>query len=120
MTPKSKIQNPKSLPYISFELPQGFSKAGQVYRQGQMRLATGEDEWVAQQRIQTAENDPHSILVRLSRVTSFTDYPPLCPEDIGHLFMPDLNYLLGLYNTLNPPECELSLSGEAQAIPGSL
>lgn len=104
---------------MSFELPQGFAKDGQVYRQGHMRLATGKDEWVAQQNMQTSDNDAYSVLIRLSRVTSFTDYPHLCPDDMGHLFMPDLSYLLELYNTLNPPECGLSLLGEGQAIPGS-
>ena len=84
-----------------------------------MRLATGKDEWIAQQNIQASKNDAYGLLMRLSQVTSFTDYPVLCPDDIGHLFMPDLTHLLDLYNTLNPPEYELSMLGEPQAIPGN-
>ncbi|MCG8368127.1 MAG: hypothetical protein MJA27_32935, partial [Pseudanabaenales cyanobacterium] len=61
-------------------------------------------------------------------VISFTDQPclspaspdhpdTLSPDDLGNLFMPDLHYLIERYNTINPPDYELSLVGESQAIP---
>ena len=103
---------------VSFELPQGLATTtGPVYRQGKMRLATGEDELMAQQAVQMLENNAYGVLVRLSRVASFDGHPPLTADDIGNLFMPDLTYLLNLYNALNPPHCELSVLGEPVAIP---
>ncbi|MCG8367217.1 MAG: hypothetical protein MJA27_28250, partial [Pseudanabaenales cyanobacterium] len=100
---------------VPFELPQGLETAtGQVCRQGQMRLATGADELAAQRAAQMMDNDAYGVLVRLSRVISFTDQPclspaspdhpdTLSPDDLGNLFMPDLHYLIERYNTINPP-----------------
>lgn len=84
---------------------------------GQMRLATGADELAAQRAAQLLEHDAYGILVRLARVVSFADYPNLSPDDMGDLFMPDITYLIDLYNDLNPPDYGLSLLGEPQAIP---
>ena len=103
---------------IPFELPQGLAaETGKVYRHGHMRLATGADEWEAQQAAEMLANDAYGILMRLSRVITLSDRPRLSPDDIGQLFMPDIHYLIDLYNTLNPPDCRLSLLGEFQAIP---
>lgn len=110
-----------ALTAIPFELPQGLQTAtGQVYRQGRMRLATGADELIAQRAVQVIDSHAYGVLVRLSRVVAMTDWQgpePLSPDDLGNSFMPDLKYLLALYNTLNPPNYELSLLGETQAIP---
>lgn len=103
---------------LPFELPQGWvNETGKVSRHGQMRLATGADEWVAQQAAQVMANDAYGILMRLSRVIVLSDRPPLSPDDMGTLFMPDIHYLIDLYNDLNPPDYRLSLLGEFQAIP---
>lgn len=106
---------------IPFELPQGLqTETGQVCRQGQMRLATGADELIAQRAVQVIENQAYGVLVRLSRVVTMTGWPGpnvLSPDDLGNSFMPDLKYLLELYNALNPPDYGLSLLGEIQAIP---
>lgn len=106
---------------IPFELPQGLqTQTGQVYRQGQMRLATGADELIAHRAVQVVENLAYGVLVRLSRVVTMVDWHgqnPLSPDDLGNAFMPDLKYLLELYNALNPPDYGLSLLGETRAIP---
>ena len=130
-TSDSKIQEavtrtatpPATTYVIPFELPQGLIKEpGQCYRQGWMRPATGEDELMAQQGAMMTDNFAFGILVRLSRVIALAPQPDLdpvslSPEDIGNLFMPDLRYLLELYNSINPPDYGLSLVGESRAIP---
>ncbi|NER79383.1 MAG: hypothetical protein F6K42_07325 [Leptolyngbya sp. SIO1D8] len=116
---------------VPFELPQGLqTETGQVYRYGQMRLATGADELAAQRAAQVMDSSAYGILVRLARVVTIAGWPgakpanvdphnsqPLSPDDLGNSFMPDLKHLLELYNALNPPDYGLSLLGETQAIP---
>ncbi|MBD0270261.1 MAG: hypothetical protein ICV77_18470, partial [Cyanobacteria bacterium Co-bin8] len=110
--------NPVAVPQIPFELPQGLAaEVGQVYRQGHMRLATGEDELLSQQSAQLLDSSAYGILVRLSRVIVLTGCPALTADDLGNLFMPDIHYLIETYNALNSPEYRLSLSGESRAIP---
>lgn len=108
---------------IPFELPEGLHlDANNVARQGEMRLATTEDEQVAQHAAHMMDNQAYGILVRLARVITLTGRSrteSLSPDDLGKLFMPDLTYLIELYNDINPPEYGLSLVGEPRAIPWS-
>ena len=102
---------------VPFELPQGFAATtGHIYRHGHMRLATGADELMAHQAAEMLDNTAYSTLVRLSRVITLTDQPDFSPDDVGNLFMPDLTYLIELYNDINPPAYGMSVLGETLAI----
>jgi hypothetical protein len=112
------VINPEpETPPIPFELPQGLEADGRVYRQGSMRLATGADELRAHKAAQALDNTAYGVLLRLARVVTLTARPALTADDMGELFMPDLNYLIELYNDINPPRCRLTLLGELPAIP---
>jgi len=89
-----------------FTLPRGFlDAAGQLQRQGRMRLATALDEInaIADPRVQ--ENDAYLPVVLLSRVvTALGDLPHITPHVVEGLFASDLAYLEDLYARLNSAE----------------
>lgn len=88
----------------SFVLPKGLvTDAGDIVREGRMRLATGRDELAALRDPDVADaDDPRLGLVVLSRViTSFGDRDGLSPDDLEGLFAADLAHLQELYRALN-------------------
>ncbi|MEM6254102.1 MAG: hypothetical protein AAF821_14385 [Cyanobacteria bacterium P01_D01_bin.156] len=114
LEPASK---PPGSTQVPLELPQGFTTETEAYRQGHMRLATGADELAAHHGSQMMDSDAYGILLRLSRVTQLQGHPQLSADDVGHLFMADVHYLIELYNDINPSDYRLSLMGELLAIP---
>jgi hypothetical protein len=91
---------------FEFTLPRGYvDAAGQVQRQGSMRLATALDEIQSMQDPRVEAHQAYLPIVLFSRVvTRLGDLPSVTPRVIGDLFAADLLYLEDLYIRLNSPE----------------
>lgn len=120
---------------FEFMLPRGLvDEAGQVHRQGTMRLATARDELVAQRHPQVQQYPEYLMLVLLSQVIGpLGTLQAVSPTQLEQLFTQDLSYLKEFYNRLNQQghpyvaahcsQCdrtfhvELALAGELSATP---
>jgi hypothetical protein len=88
---------------IKFTLPRGYlDPAGQVHREGTMRLATALDEIEAAGDPRLRANEAYLPVVLLSRViTQLGELPFVTPQVVADLFASDLVYLEDLYLRLN-------------------
>ncbi|WP_329477763.1 hypothetical protein OG555_37010 [Kribbella sp. NBC_01484] len=86
-----------------FKLPHGYVDAeGNLHREGQMRLATAEDEVLPLRDPRVQMNPGYLVIILLSRVlTRLGDLPDVNPKVIEGLFAGDFAYLEGLYRTIN-------------------
>jgi hypothetical protein len=91
---------------FSFTLPRGYiDAAGQIQREGRMRLATALDEIEAVQDPRVQNNDAYLPVLLLSRViTQLGTLPAVTPQIVAGLFVIDLAYLEDLYQRMNSPE----------------
>ncbi|MEC4803418.1 MAG: phage tail assembly protein [Jaaginema sp. PMC 1080.18] len=99
---------------FSFILPKGWlSSTGALYRQGKMRLTTGEDELAVQRDSRVQENSGYGVFVLLARVvTEIGELTAVKPEELEQLFLPDFVYLQSFYNRVNQYQGEFLSSGE--------
>ncbi|MDJ1176367.1 hypothetical protein [Roseofilum capinflatum] len=99
---------------FSFVLPKGLvDEQGNLHREGAIRLATGQDEIMGDRHPNLSDYPDYRTLVMLSRtIEKLGTLTSVTPEALENLFLVDLDYLLDLYNTINPAEAELVLSGE--------
>lgn len=99
---------------FAFVLPKGLvDEEGTVHREGAMRLATGNDEIVGDRHPNLSDYPDYRPLVMLSRtILQLGTLPSITPEALENLFLIDLDYLIDVYNTINPAEAELVMSGE--------
>ncbi|MEW5989525.1 MAG: phage tail assembly protein [Chloroflexota bacterium] len=90
----------------NFTLPRGYvDAAGQLHRQGRMRLATALDEIAPMQDPRLEANESYLPVLLLSRVvTQLGSLPAVTPAIIEGLFAADLAYLEDLYQRLNSSE----------------
>lgn len=88
---------------FEFTLPRGYlDLAGNLHRQGVMRLARAVDEIEAVDNEWVQQNEAYLPLVLLSRVVvQIGDLSPVTPQMIGDLFATDLLFLEDLYQQLN-------------------
>jgi hypothetical protein len=88
-----------------FTLPRGYiDAAGQVHRQGVMRLATALDEIEALQDPRVQANAAFLPVFLLSRVVrQLGALSPVAPPVVAGLFAIDLAYLEDLYQRINTP-----------------
>lgn len=116
---------------FDFFLPRGLvDEAGDVHREGRMRLATARDELVAQKDRRVQMYSAYRPLVLLSQVIMRVgSLSQVTPSQLENLFTQDLAYLREFYNRVNQqghvliatqcPQCaaafetELALSGES-------
>jgi hypothetical protein len=86
-----------------FTLPHGYTdSAGQIHREGSMRLATALDEIESMQDPRVQVHEANLPLVLLSRVvTGLGDLPAVTTQVIGGLYAGDLAFLEDLYLQLN-------------------
>jgi hypothetical protein len=91
---------------IEFTLPRGFlDSAGQVHRQGVMRLATALDEVSVQADVRGRANEAYIPLLLLSRViTRLGSLPAVNPGVLESMFASDYAYLQDLYLRMNSAE----------------
>jgi hypothetical protein len=109
---------------FEFTLPRGLvDGAGQVHRQGTMRLATARDELLMARDRRSQRLPGYSTLVLLAQViTCLGSLTELTPELLENLFTQDLSYLREFYNRINQtgqaqiparcPACEAEFSVE--------
>ena len=86
-----------------FVLPRGYvDDAGEVHRDGVMRLATARDEIAPQRDPRVRENEAYLTVILLSRVvTRLGSVPSVSPGTIEGLFASDLAFLQDLYRRIN-------------------
>ena len=91
---------------FEFTLPRGYADAaGNLHRQGVMRLATALDEVEPLQDARTRANESYLSILLLSRVVMcLGEMRPVTPEIIERLFASDFAYLQELYVKLNDGE----------------
>ncbi|NTU80481.1 MAG: phage tail assembly protein [Chloroflexales bacterium] len=89
-----------------FTLPRGYvDGAGNLHREGVMRLATAADEIVPLKDPRVQVNLSYLVIILLSRVViRLGTLEGVNPKVIEGLFATDLSYLQGLYNRLNADE----------------
>src|SRR3954468_23914124 len=86
-----------------FVLPNGYlDEAGELHREGVMRLATAADEILPLKDPRVQKNPAYLSVILLSRVlTRLRAIDPITPNVIEGLFAADLAYLQQLYNEIN-------------------
>jgi hypothetical protein len=91
---------------FEFSLPRGYiDVAGQIHRQGRMRLACALDEIQCASDPRVQANEAYLPVVLLSRVvTGLGDLAAVTTQVVERLFASDLAYLEDLYERLNSPE----------------
>jgi hypothetical protein len=91
---------------FDFTLPRGYlDAAGQLHRQGTMRLARAVDEIQAMQDARVQANETYLPVLLLSRVvTQLGSLNVITPQVIEGVFASDLAYLEDLYLHLNSAE----------------
>ncbi len=88
---------------FEFTLPLGYvDEAGNLHRDGIMRLATAMDEIEPLSNLRVRSNQAYLTIVLLSRViVSLGTLPKITSSVIEALFAADLAYLQALYRTIN-------------------
>jgi hypothetical protein len=88
---------------FQFRLPRGWvDDAGNVHKDGVMRLATARDEIVPLQDYRVQSNRAYLVIVLLSRViTKLGDNTHITVQDVENLFSTDLAYLQEFYRKIN-------------------
>jgi hypothetical protein len=88
---------------FDFELPRGFvDDAGNVHRDGRMRMATARDEIAPLRDPRVRDNDAYLTVLILSRVvTQLGSLSQVTPATIEGMFAPDLAFLQDLYRRIN-------------------
>jgi hypothetical protein len=91
---------------FDFTLPRGYlASTGQVYQDGQMRLATALDEIEAIHDPRVMENEAYLPVILLSRVIiRLGELTTVTPQVIEKMFASDLAFLEDLYMRFNSQE----------------
>lgn len=89
-----------------FRLPKGYVDAeGTLHREGRMRLATAGDEFSALRDPRAKADESWLNPLILSRVvTMLGTLEEVTPEVIEGLFLPDMEFLQNMYDTINKAE----------------
>src|ERR687892_1745535 len=87
----------------AFTLPRGYvDAAGNVHREGTMRLATARDEIEPLRDAQARQNEAYLAVLLLARVvTRIGDLTEITPELVEGLYAADFDHLQRLYERLN-------------------
>jgi hypothetical protein len=88
---------------VEFSLPKGYlDGAGELHRDGVMRLATAGDEILPLKDPRVQQNPAYLTVIVLARViTRLGSVPSINTKVIEGLFASDLSYLQALYERLN-------------------
>ena len=88
---------------FEFNLPKGYvDEAGDLHRQGIMRLSTAADEILPLQDPRVERNPAYLLIILLSRVVvKLGNVKQITPKTVEGLFSEDLNFLQDFYNTIN-------------------
>lgn len=88
---------------FAFQLPKGYQdEAGQVHRDGAMRLATAMDEITPLRDPRVRDNEAYLVVILLSQViTRLGPYNRVTPAMVERFFAADVTYLQDLYRQIN-------------------
>src|SRR3954467_4947928 len=88
---------------IEFTLPRGYvDAAGNVHREGTMRLATARDETEPLREVAVRQNQAYlSVLLLARTVTRIGEISEISPELIEGLYAADFDHLQRLYERVN-------------------
>lgn len=88
---------------FNFTLPKGYvDEAGNLHREGTMRLATAIDEIAPLRDPRVKSNQAYLTIILLSRViTRLGSMNDINPSIVENLFSADLAYLQALYRKIN-------------------
>ena len=88
---------------IPFTLPRGLvDTAGEVHREGTMRLATARDEIEPLRDPEVRRNEAYlSVLLLARTVTRIGEITEITPEVVESLFAADFDHLQRLYERIN-------------------
>jgi hypothetical protein len=91
---------------FAFQLPRGYADAaGEVHRDGVMRLATARDEIEPLREVEVRQNPAYLTVALLARtVTRLGTVTEITPELIEGLFAADFDHLQRLYERINTDE----------------
>lgn len=91
---------------FAFQLPRGFADgAGEVHRDGVMRLATARDEIEPLREVEVRQNPAYLTVALLARtVTRIGTVTEITPELVEGLFAADFDHLQRLYERINTDE----------------
>src|SRR5215204_3047493 len=91
---------------FAFQLPRGYADAaGEVHRDGLMRLATARDEIEPLREVEVRQNPAYLTVALLARtVTRIGTVTEITPELIEGLFAADFDHLQRLYERINTDE----------------
>ena len=91
---------------FAFTLPRGYADAaGEVHRDGVMRLATARDEIEPLREVEVRQNPAYLTVALLARtVTSIGTVTAITPDLIEGLFAADFDHLQRLYERINTDE----------------
>lgn len=88
---------------VPFTLPRGYvDPAGNVHREGTMRLATARDEIEPLRDAEVRSNEAYlSVLLLARTITRIGDVTAITPELVENLYAVDFDHLQKLYERLN-------------------
>jgi hypothetical protein len=88
---------------VTFTLPRGYvDGAGNVHREGRMRLATARDEIEPMRDAAVRQNDAYlSVLLLARTITQIGDVTTITPELVENLYAVDFDHLQRLYERIN-------------------
>jgi hypothetical protein len=91
---------------FAFQLPRGYADAaGEVHRDGVMRLATARDEIEPLREVEVRQNPAYLTVALLARtVTQIGTVTEITPDLIESLFAADFDHLQRLYERINTDE----------------
>jgi hypothetical protein len=91
---------------FAFQLPRGYADAaGELHRDGVMRLATARDEIEPLREVEVRQNPAYLTVALLARtVTRIGTVTQITPELIEGLFAADFDHLQRLYERINTDE----------------
>jgi hypothetical protein len=91
---------------FAFQLPRGYADtAGEVHRDGVMRLATARDEIEPLREVEVRQNPAYLTVALLARtVTRIGTVTEITPELIEGLYAADFDHLQRLYERINTDE----------------
>jgi hypothetical protein len=91
---------------FAFQLPRGYADAaGEVHRDGVMRLATARDEIEPLREVEVRQNPAYLTVALLARtVTRIGAVTEITPELIEGLYAADFDHLQRLYERINTDE----------------
>lgn len=85
-----------------FTLPQGLEDGGTLHREGVMRMATAGDEIIPWGDSRVQSNEAYHTIILFSRViTRLGGLKSINPNVIERMPVPDMNFLLELYNRIH-------------------